>query len=98
MNKTDVLSEVVVEQFVSENPPWLFRDNKLEASFEFADFEDAMKVVNEVAGKAEELQHHPFWSNEYNKLAFSLCTHDVGDKVTEKDLELAKAISGIVSA
>jgi len=96
MNKKANLSEDIINEFVSSNPPWVFRENSLEASFEFADFEDAMRVVNLVAEKAGELNHHPFWSNEYNKLAFVLSTHDEGNIVTQLDLDLAQAISKII--
>ena len=85
-----------IETFINNNPAWKLQDNSLQANYEFADFEDAMRVVNAVAQVAEEQQHHPFWSNEYNKLGFILSTHDAGDVVTEKDLKLAEAIAVIV--
>ena len=96
MTDNNILITDEINEFVSQNPPWVFRENTLEASFEFADVVDAMRVVNLVAGEAEQMQHHPFWSNEYNRLAFVLSTHDAGDVVTKKDLDLAMAISKII--
>jgi 4a-hydroxytetrahydrobiopterin dehydratase len=98
MNEIMILSQKEINEFVANNSPWVFSEDSLQASFEFADFEDAMRVVNLVAGEAKKLDHHPFWSNEYNKLAFVLSTHDSGDKVTEKDILLAKEISRLITA
>jgi 4a-hydroxytetrahydrobiopterin dehydratase len=86
-----------IDAFIASNPTWKYQDNTLIANYEFADFQDAMKVVNEVARVAKEQQHHPFWSNEYNKLGFVLSTHDAGGKVTEKDMALAEAIVAVVN-
>jgi 4a-hydroxytetrahydrobiopterin dehydratase len=41
------------------------------------------------------MDHHPEWTNTYNKVSFRLSTHDAGDKVTEKDRKLAKAIDEV---
>jgi 4a-hydroxytetrahydrobiopterin dehydratase len=87
-----------INKFTAAYPLWVFVEDSLQASFEFVDFEDTVRVINLVAGKASELNHHPFWSNEYNKLAFILSTHDAADKVTCKDLELALAIQEIVTS
>ena len=48
--------------------------------------------MTKVAIVAEKMNHHPNWSNVYNKVSFELNTHDAGDKVTEKDHQLAKEI------
>lgn len=50
-----------------------------------------------VGFEAEALVHHPNWSNVYNSVSITLNTHDAGDQVTEKDIELAKAIEKIYS-
>jgi 4a-hydroxytetrahydrobiopterin dehydratase len=51
--------------------------------------------MNEVAELAEEHNHHPNWTNVYNRVTILLNTHDAGDKVTDKDHALAKAIDGL---
>lgn len=74
---------------------WQEKDNKLQASFEFKNFTDAFAFMIEVAVQVEKLDHHPEWTNIWNKVVFSLCTHDAGDTVTEKDRELAAAIDKV---
>ncbi|MDP4762556.1 MAG: 4a-hydroxytetrahydrobiopterin dehydratase [Salibacteraceae bacterium] len=64
-------------------------------TFEFEDFKEAWEFMNEVAEIAEELQHHPNWSNVYNRVTILLNTHDAGDTITDKDREMAKAIDGL---
>ncbi|SIT89020.1 4a-hydroxytetrahydrobiopterin dehydratase [Pontibacter indicus] len=74
---------------------WKETENKLTRSLEFKDFRAAMAFMNKVADVAEELDHHPWWSNVYNKVEIELTTHDAGNTVTDKDLELARRIDEI---
>lgn len=74
---------------------WLEKDNKLQKDFEFSDFSAAFGFLSRVAIEAEKAQHHPEIFNVYNKVSISLSTHDDGNKVTEKDHNLAKAIDGL---
>lgn len=74
---------------------WTEKDNKLIASFGFGDFSEAFAFMTRVAIAAEKQNHHPWWSNVYNRVSIELCTHDAGDIVTEKDHILAAAISKI---
>lgn len=67
----------------------------LEKSFEFKNFTEAFAFMVQVAFLAEKHQHHPDWSNVYNKVTIRLSTHDAGNKVTEKDHKLAEAIDQI---
>ncbi len=76
-------------------PGWSFQDDKLQKSFEFADFRTAMSFLIRVSYEAEQQNHHPEIQNCYNKVSFSLNTHDAGGKVTDKDFSLAGAIDGI---
>jgi len=71
---------------------WKEEDNKLKKTFEFADFKEAFGFMTKVAIVAEKMNHHPNWSNVYNKVSFELNTHDAGDKVTDKDKQLAEEI------
>lgn len=71
---------------------WKEEDNKLKRTFEFADFVSAFGFMAKVAIVAEKMEHHPNWSNVYNKVSFELHTHDDGNKVTEKDRKLAAEI------
>jgi len=74
---------------------WKEENNKLYKKFTFKDFSAAFAFMTRVALIAEKLNHHPEWKNVYNTVEFWLSTHDAGDKVTDKDHELAKKIDGI---
>jgi 4a-hydroxytetrahydrobiopterin dehydratase len=74
---------------------WKEEDNKLKNSFSFKDFKQAMQFMNLVAEVAEEANHHPWWSNVYDKVEVELTTHDAGNTITEKDHKLAKKIDQI---
>jgi len=68
---------------------WIYKTKKLHKSFEFPGFAEAFGFMAVAALGIEKRDHHPEWTNVYNKIAVSLSTHDAGD-VTAKDLELAK--------
>lgn len=75
---------------------WKEKDKKLVKSFEFKDFVEAFGFMSRVALVAEKMQHHPEWSNVYNKVEITLQSHDDGNKVTDKDHKLAKAIDALL--
>ncbi|MDO6437708.1 4a-hydroxytetrahydrobiopterin dehydratase [Cyclobacterium sp. 1_MG-2023] len=75
---------------------WKEANNKLVKTFEFKDFSEAFAFMTRVALLAESQQHHPNWSNTYNKVHIELTTHDKGSTVTEKDRELAQAIDRLI--
>ncbi|KAA6441106.1 pterin-4-alpha-carbinolamine dehydratase [Dyadobacter flavalbus] len=74
---------------------WKEEDNRLKKSFTFRNFKEAFRFMTEIAFIADELDHHPFWTNSYNKVSFELNTHDAGNVVTGKDRNLAAAIDEI---
>ena len=74
---------------------WKEEQDKLTCSLTFKDFRQAMAFMNEVADAAEEMDHHPWWSNVYNKVDIELYTHDAGNTVTRRDHQLAKRIEEI---
>jgi 4a-hydroxytetrahydrobiopterin dehydratase len=76
---------------------WTEKNNKLQGNFEFNNFVDAFAFMTKVAFAAEKMNHHPNWSNSYNKVAITLFTHDANNTVTEKDIKLAKIIDEIYS-
>jgi 4a-hydroxytetrahydrobiopterin dehydratase len=72
---------------------WVEKNNGLEVSLVFKDFLEAFGFMQQVADLAEAHDHHPEWFNVYNRLDIRLSTHDAGNVVTDKDRELAAAIS-----
>jgi 4a-hydroxytetrahydrobiopterin dehydratase len=76
---------------------WKEENNQLIRSFEFKNFSEAFAFMTRVAIEAERLNHHPFWTNVYNKVEIRLSTHDAGDIVTEKDSKLAARIDALLS-
>lgn len=75
---------------------WTEKDNQLYQEFQFSNFSEAFGFMTRVALEAEKMDHHPLWTNVYNKVEIWLSTHDAGDIVTDKDRQLAKKIDAIV--
>jgi 4a-hydroxytetrahydrobiopterin dehydratase len=74
---------------------WAFENDALTTTFKFGSFREALSFMIRVAFEAEELNHHPDWTNVYNRVVIRLNTHDAGNKVTAKDVELARRIRKI---
>ena len=76
---------------------WTETDNTLRCSLRFANFKTAFAFLTEVAAEAERLDHHPWFSNEYDAVEFRLCSHDAGNTVTARDHRLAAAIDAVAA-
>jgi len=78
---------------------WSLSDDgkALERSFRFKDFSEAFGLLARVAMHAEKVDHHPEFTNVWNKVDFRLTTHDTGG-VTERDIKLAETINGLAGA
>ena len=72
-------------------PGWTVADGRMRRDFAFADFSEAFGFMTRVALIAEKLNHHPEWSNVWNKVVVDLTTHDAGG-VSALDFELAAAM------
>lgn len=75
---------------------WKEENNSLSKRFTFNNFSEAFGFMTRVALVAEQMNHHPNWSNVYNVVEIKLSTHDAGNIVTENDHQLAKAIDALV--
>jgi 4a-hydroxytetrahydrobiopterin dehydratase len=75
---------------------WTERNNALHKDFEFGNFIEAFSFMTKVAFLSEKMNHHPTWTNTYNKVHISLSTHDAGNIVTEKDHKLAQSIDKLL--
>jgi len=77
---------------------WKQVKDALVAELVFKNFVDAFAFMTDVAALAEKHDHHPEWSNVYNRVTIRLTTHDAGNQVTDKDRKLAEAIEALASA
>jgi 4a-hydroxytetrahydrobiopterin dehydratase len=78
---------------VASNPEgWAVVDGKLHRELEFHNFVEAFGFMSMVALLAEKADHHPDWSNSYNKVAIDLVSHDEGG-ITDRDKAMAEAIN-----
>jgi len=90
------LTDADRDQALARLPDWHFdpNSNALVRDFKFNSFTDAFAFMTKVALLAEAADHHPEWTNVYNKVHIALSTHTAGG-VTEKDVALAEDIDGL---
>lgn len=91
----EALSVTEIEEKLKDLEGWGYSDDKIFRQFEFENFREAVSFIVKVGFEAEELEHHPNIFNVYNRVEIALQTHDAGDKVTEKDFDLARAIQAL---
>jgi 4a-hydroxytetrahydrobiopterin dehydratase len=92
--KPTQLSESEMAGLAERLPKWRLEQGALRRTFEFADFSGAWAFMSRVALLAEKQDHHPDWSNSYNKVEIGLSSHDAGG-VTARDVAMAKAIDAL---
>jgi len=85
--------EEVVERLATV-PDWQMVDGHLHRELTFANFTEAWAFMNRVAPIAEQLDHHPNWSNVWNSVVIDITSHDSGGP-TERCFALAKGIDGV---
>ena len=92
------LTEAERDDALAALPGWRLRDDGLaiERELKFADFNEAFGFMTRVALLADKHDHHPEWSNVYNRVAITLTTHDAGG-LSARDVAMAKAIDALVS-
>jgi 4a-hydroxytetrahydrobiopterin dehydratase len=86
------LGEKQIENALRALPGWALQAGKLHRDFKFADFSEAFAFMTRVALAAEKRDHHPEWSNVWNKVSVDLVTHDAKG-ITERDVALALVIN-----
>jgi 4a-hydroxytetrahydrobiopterin dehydratase len=97
MGKVPQLTSAEREQALALLPDWTLRSDgaAITRQFRFRDFTAAWAFMQKVAVLAETQDHHPEWSNVYNRVDITLTTHDAGG-LSERDVRLAKAIDAVV--
>jgi 4a-hydroxytetrahydrobiopterin dehydratase len=91
------LTEQEVAIFLKENlKEWTFEKNTIFRDFKFKTFVEAFSFMTAIALEAEKMNHHPDWSNSYNKVHIVLTSHEAGG-VTKLDLDLAAIADSLFS-
>ena len=92
----ELLDAPALEAALTELPQWRSNQEKLERTFVFESFVEAFSWMGRGAEEAERLDHHPQWSNVYNRVSVSLWTHDRGG-ITDLDVRLARFMDDAAS-
>lgn len=90
-----VLPKDEIEKALKNLDGWEYNEKAIHTTIEFKDFKEAFSAMTRIAFEAEAQQHHPEWTNVFNKLEISLNTHDAGG-VTQKDIEMATTIETLL--
>ena len=93
--KKSISSKDIIKK-LSELSDWEFTNDQLSKTYLFTNFREAMGFIIRISYEAEQQDHHPEIYNCYNRVKISLNTHDAGNKVTQKDFNLAHAIDSIL--
>ncbi len=88
------LSEQEIAAGLKTLPGWRVAGGKLHRDFQFADFSEAFGFMARAALASEALNHHPDWSNVWNRVTVDLHTHDAGG-ITSRDFDLAGRLNAI---
>ncbi|HEY1023919.1 MAG TPA: 4a-hydroxytetrahydrobiopterin dehydratase [Sphingobacteriaceae bacterium] len=91
IHEMEKLTQEEIDTRLGELNSWTFNGAAIEKDFVFKDFSEAFGFMARVALVAEKMNHHPDWTNGYNKLHIQLSTHNAGG-ITEKDFKLASEI------
>ncbi|NRQ51596.1 4a-hydroxytetrahydrobiopterin dehydratase [Aeromicrobium stalagmiti] len=87
-------TDAQIEDALDSLPGWSQEGEAIVKSYEFDDFDAALAFMNRAAGPINEMDHHPEWTNVYNRVDVRLTSHDVGG-VTDRDVRLAKVIERV---
>ncbi|MCC6684622.1 MAG: 4a-hydroxytetrahydrobiopterin dehydratase [Bacteroidia bacterium] len=75
---------------------WTEHNNQLQKVFTFNTCGDAMAFMVRASYIIEKMDHHPEWTNVYNRVEVKLCTHSAANTITDLDRKLALALDGLV--
>ena len=88
------LNDTELEAVLESLPGWTLVNGKMHREYAFADFVHAFGFMATSAIAIEAMEHHPEWSNVWNKVTVDLTTHDLGG-ITSKDILLANKLEAI---
>ncbi len=84
-----------IQEALEELAGWKVKDGKLHKSFKFDSFAEAIGWMVSVGVYADKKDHHPDWSNSYNRVEVDLSTHDMDDAISNLDVELAQRMNSL---
>jgi 4a-hydroxytetrahydrobiopterin dehydratase len=96
MGKRDILPGDELQAALADLPGWSVRGGKLHRDYKFPDFVHAFGFMATAAIAIESMNHHPEWSNVWNRVSIDLMTHDAGG-VTQMDVQLAKKLEALAA-
>ena len=89
------LTDTQLAAALDELDDWSIENGKLTKRYKFKTFANAMGWMMSAAIECDKMDHHPEWSNVYNRVTVQLITHDLGNQVSSWDVELAKKLDGL---
>ena len=89
------LDTTTIETRLGQVPGWSYTDGRLSTELTFANFSEAFGFMTRVALVAEKMNHHPDWSNSWNKVAIAITSHDAGG-VTDQCFEFAGKVNALL--
>lgn len=98
MDKPTILTKKELATIMPRLSGWTLAHNKLTRTFEFQDFVQSLSFVNSLVAYFETIDHHPDVNIAYGEVTFELTRYDMGGKVTDRDVEVAKKISSLYRA
>ena len=96
MTKQKLNSEAI-NKALADLPGWELQDGKLHKQYKFETFAQALGWMVSAGVHADKMDHHPEWTNVYNKVTVSLVTHDLDNAISNLDVELAQKMDALSS-
>ena len=90
-------TEAEIEVALADLPGWEVKDGKLHKQYKFKSFAAALGWMVSAGIEADKMDHHPEWSNVYNRVIVSLVTHDLGNVISNLDIELAQKMEKLAN-
>ena len=91
------LSNDAINKALADLPGWELQDGKLHKQYKFETFAQALGWMVSAGVHADKMDHHPEWTNVYNKVTVSLVTHDLDNAISNLDVELAQKMDALSS-
>jgi 4a-hydroxytetrahydrobiopterin dehydratase len=91
-----IVEQNELQTWLNKHPSWDFHDPEIVFERDFGNFVNAFGFLSKLAILMEKHNHHPRIYNSYSRLRLAMTTHDAGNKITDRDLNLAEAIEELL--